>query len=94
MQRNTRLQTTDNTGAADLQMEGEITNYSLSPQAVGADAYASQTRLTISVRVRYTDNRDDSKDIDQTFSAYRDFLHRKCSPTSRTSCARKSPTNW
>ena len=71
--RNTRLQTTDNTGAADLQMEGEITNYSLSPQAVGADAYASQTRLTISVRVRYTDNRDDSKDIDQTFSAYRDF---------------------
>ena len=73
VQRNTRLQTTDNTGAADLQMEGEITNYSLSPQAVGADAYASQTRLTISVRVRYTDNRDDSKDIDQTFSAYRDF---------------------
>lgn len=23
--------------------------------------------------MRYTDNRDDSKDIDQTFSAYRDF---------------------
>lgn len=73
IQRNTRLQTIDNANAADLVIEGEITGYALSPQAVGADAYASQTRLTISVRVRYSDNRDDSKDIDQTFSAYRDF---------------------
>lgn len=70
--RNTRLQVLDS-GNADLQIEGEITGYALSPQSVGADAYATQTRLTITVRVRYIDNRDDSKDIDQTFSAYRDF---------------------
>lgn len=70
--RNTRLQTVDS-GSADLQLEGEITGYTLSPQAVGTDAYATQTRLTITVRVRYTDNRDDSKDLDQSFSAYRDF---------------------
>lgn len=70
--RNTRLQTVDS-GNADLQIEGEITGYALSPQAVGTDAYATQTRLTITVRVRYTDNRNDSKDIDQSFSAYRDF---------------------
>lgn len=69
--RNTRLRTTD--GPSDLQMEGEITGYSLSPQAVTADAYASQTRLTIQVRVKYTDNKGENKDIDQTFSAYRDF---------------------
>ncbi|MDE7388012.1 MAG: hypothetical protein K2M97_02025, partial [Muribaculaceae bacterium] len=69
--RNTRLQTVDS-GSADLQLEGEITGYTLSPQAVGTDAYATQTRLTITVRVRYTDNRDDSKDLDQSFSAYRD----------------------
>lgn len=69
--RNTRLQTVD--GPSDLQLEGEITGYSLSPQAVTADAYASQTRLTIQVRVRYTDNKGEGKDIDQTFSAYRDF---------------------
>ncbi len=37
------------------------------------DAYASQTRLTITVRVKYTDNKNDKNDIDQTFSAYRDF---------------------
>ena len=69
--RNTRLQITE--GASDLEMEGEITGYNLSPQAVTEDAYASQTRLTISVRVRYTDSRNDANDIDQTFSAYRDF---------------------
>ncbi len=72
VQRNTRLQVMDS-GNTDLQIEGEITGYSLSPQAVGADGWASQTRLTVTVRVRYTDNRDDSKDMDQTFSAYRDF---------------------
>lgn len=69
--RNTRLQVTD--GPADLQIEGEITGYSLSPQAVTENAYASQTRLTVQVRVRYTDNKQENKDIDQTFSAYRDF---------------------
>ena len=69
--RNTRLQVTD--GAADLEIEGEITGYSLSPQAVTENAYASQTRLTIQVRVRYTDNKQENKDVDQTFSAYRDF---------------------
>lgn len=69
--RNTRLRTVDQ--GADLQIDGEITGYSLSPQAVTEDAYASQTRLTITVRVKYTDNKQDGKDLDQTFSAYRDF---------------------
>lgn len=69
--RNTRLQTTD--GASDLQLEGEITGYTLTPQAVTENALASQTRLTITVRVKYIDNKEDGKDIDQTLSAYRDF---------------------
>ncbi len=69
--RNTRLRIVDT--SADLQMEGEITGYSLSPQAVTEDAYASKTRLTITVRVKYTDNKQDGKDVDQSFSAYRDF---------------------
>ena len=69
--RNTRLQTVD--GLSDLRLEGEITGYSLSPQAVTENAWASQTRLTISVRVKYTDNKNEGNDIDQTFSAYRDF---------------------
>lgn len=70
--RNTRLQVVDNP-ASDLRLEGEITGYNLSPQAVTEDAYASKTRLTITVRVKYTDTRKEGNDIDQSFSAYRDF---------------------
>lgn len=69
--RNTRLQEVDTN--SDLELQGEITGYNLTPQAVTEDAYASQTRLTISVRVKYTDNKAEGKDLDQTFSAYRDF---------------------
>ncbi len=69
--RNTRLRIVES--GSDLELTGEITGYNLSPQAVTEDAYASRTRLTISVRVKYTDNKAEGKNIDQTFSAYRDF---------------------
>ena len=69
---NTRLQVLDSP-ATDLRMEGEITGYTLTPQAVGENAYATQTRLTITVRVKYIDNKNAALSTDQTFSAYRDF---------------------
>lgn len=69
--RQTRLQEID--GNADLSMTGEITGYSLSPQAVGENAYATETRLTITVHVKYTDNINPANNIDQSFSAYRQF---------------------
>ena len=72
IERQTRLRVMDS-GNTDLRIEGEITGYSLSPQAVNENAYASQTRLTLTVRVKYIDNKNDGQEIDQTFSAYRDF---------------------
>lgn len=69
--RQTRLQEVD--GNSDLEMTGEITGYSLSPQAVGEDAYATETRLTITVHVKYTDTKNPANNVDQTFSAYRQF---------------------
>ena len=68
----TRLNVIDGRNA-DLHMEGEITNYQLTPQAVGEDAYASQTRLTITVKVKYINNKNQSLSKDLSFSAYRDF---------------------
>ena len=68
----TRLSVIDGNNA-DLRMEGEITNYQLSPQAVGEDAYASQTRLTITVKVKYINNKNQNLSKDLSFSAYRDF---------------------
>lgn len=69
--RQTKLREVD--GPADMEISGEITGYSLSPQAVGTNAYATETRLTISVRVKYVDNKNPSNSLDQTFSAYRQF---------------------
>jgi len=69
--RQTRLQEID--GNSDLEMTGEITGYSLSPQSVGEDAYATETRLTITVMVKYTDTKNSANNIDQSFSAYRQF---------------------
>lgn len=69
--KNTRLQPTD--GAADLEMDGEITGYNLTPQAVSESGYGSMTRLTIAVRLKYTNNKEEGKDVDQTYTAYRDF---------------------
>ncbi len=69
--RQTRLEQTRRGG--DLQVEGEITTYSLTPLSIGADAYAAETRLTIGVRVRYTNNTNNEEDFERTFSANRTF---------------------
>jgi hypothetical protein len=69
--RQTRLQMLRENGTLDL--EGEITGYTLTPQAVREDSYASMTRLTITVRVRYTNQTNPDEDFEQSFSAYREF---------------------
>ena len=57
----------------DLELEGEITGYDLTPMAVKEDAYSSQTKLTITVKVRYTNRTNADEDFEQSFSAYREF---------------------
>ena len=70
--RQTRLQMVDMNG--DLQVSVEITGYNLTPQAVGTDAYATMTRLTISVKVTFVNTKDPQFDFEnRTFSAYQDF---------------------
>lgn len=70
--RNTKLILVSNQ-VADLELEGEITRYDLTPMAVQEDAYASQTRLTMDVKIRYRNNVNPQEDKEETFSAYRDF---------------------
>ncbi len=69
--RQTRLQMVSDNG--DLDLEGEITGYELTPMAVKEDAWSSQTKLTISIRVRYTNRANPDEDFEQSFSAYREF---------------------
>ena len=67
----TRLKEVANGG--DIEMEGEITSFQVQGMAVKEDAYSSQTRLTVSVRVQYVNNRETGKDVDQPFSAFKEF---------------------
>ena len=69
--RQTRLEQVKSNG--DLALEGEVTGYDFTPMAVKEDAIASQTRLTITVRVRYMNNTNPDEDFEQSFSAYRVF---------------------
>jgi preprotein translocase subunit SecF len=67
----TRLKPVDNN--ADIEISGEITRYEIQGLAVKEDAYSSQTRLTIAVQVQYVNNKELNQDVDQTFSAFREY---------------------
>lgn len=58
---------------ADLQFSGSITGYTTSYQGVTASQLAAQTRLTISVQIKFVNKTDEKQNYDKTFSAYRDF---------------------
>ena len=62
---------------ADLEIDGEITSFDVAGMAVKQDAYSSQTRLTITVRVEYINNKEAGKDLSQAFSAYQEFPSEK-----------------
>ena len=57
----------------DLNFEGEITGYITSPVAIQANETAALNRLTITIRVQYTNNKNDQYDFDTKFKAYEDF---------------------
>ncbi len=43
---------------ADIDFSGQITEYSVRPMAIQADAVSAETRLTVSVKVRYRNFKD------------------------------------
>ncbi len=57
----------------DLQFEGEITSYRTSPQAIQGDDIAALTRLTITVRIKYTSLIEPENNFDTSFTAYEDY---------------------
>ena len=69
--RQTKLQVLRENGTMDL--EGEITGYESIPLAVREDMFASQTRLTVTVRVRFMNQVTPEDDFEQNFSAYQEF---------------------
>ncbi|TXK45807.1 hypothetical protein FVR03_11995 [Pontibacter qinzhouensis] len=73
-QRNTNLNMLQREG--DLQVEGEIVSFSITPAAVQREGdfdRASLNRLTLGVKVRFTNTKNSEDDFDQTFSISQDF---------------------
>lgn len=57
----------------DLEIEGEVTGYTLTPLSIQSDAYAAETRLTMTVRVRFTNNVNPDEDFETNFTAFQNF---------------------
>ncbi|MEQ8325389.1 MAG: LptE family protein [Vicingaceae bacterium] len=57
----------------DLHFEGRITGYQTAPIAVSTNQTASQERLTITVRVKFTNEKEPKNDFDRAFSRFQDY---------------------
>jgi hypothetical protein len=59
----------------DLNLEGEIVGYQITPMAVGANpmSLAPESKLTVTVNVRFTNSKSPEDDFEKKFTAYRIF---------------------
>ena len=67
----TRLEQVDQDG--DLELVTEVTGYEIKTAAVTADEQAAQNRLTVNVKITFTNRKYPEDDVSQSFSAYEDF---------------------
>ena len=57
----------------DLKIEGEITKYEQRNKSVTAEGYSAQTELSMTVNVRFTNNKNHDQDFEQSFSAQQSY---------------------
>ena len=69
--RQTKLQQVDENG--DFAFEGEIVGYTSATASVSSDNYAGLNRLTIRVKVRFTNVIDPDNSFNREFSAFADY---------------------
>lgn len=71
IQGQTRLELVN--GFGDVDFSGEITRYETRPTAITGDEVAALNRLTISIRVKYTNSYNPDDSFDTSFSRYEDY---------------------
>ena len=69
----TRTSLTQVEEGGDFAFEGEIVGYSSTTSSVSSGDFALQNRLTISVKVKFTNAIDDKMSFNKNFSAYADY---------------------
>ena len=63
----TKLQQVKRNG--DLKVEGEITQYTQRNKSVSSEGYSAQVELSMTVNVRFTNNKKHSEDFERSFTA-------------------------
>lgn len=71
IQNQTNLSLTNNNG--DLVYEGEIVDYRISPMSATADITAAQSRLTVTVNLKFSNRNKPEEDFEKRFSSYHDY---------------------
>ncbi|MBL0343401.1 MAG: LptE family protein [Bacteroidetes bacterium] len=61
----------------DLQFEGAITDYVSQPTAIQGNEQAALNRLTITVKVKFANVKDEKQNFETTFSRFSDYDSRK-----------------
>jgi len=69
----TQTNLTSVSSGGDLQFEGEITGYKINPMTATAQQTAAQNRLTITVNVRFFNNKNEDDNFEKNFSHYYDY---------------------
>ncbi len=57
----------------DLELQGEVTGYEVRAAAVTANEVAAQNRLTVTVKLKFTNRKYPEDDFEKSFSAYSDY---------------------
>lgn len=57
----------------DLELVCEITGYDVKATAVTANEVAAQNRLTVTVKIQFSNKKFPEDDVDKSFSAYADY---------------------
>jgi hypothetical protein len=71
MQSQSPLSLTETNG--DLQFEGGVTNYVVTPMAIQSNETASLTRLSITVKIKYTNTLEPDLNFEKSFTKFADF---------------------
>lgn len=69
--RQTRLKVLKLNG--DIQLEGEIVGYQIASTSISADTYASKTRVTLTINVRFNNTKNSDESFENRYTSFQEF---------------------
>lgn len=60
-------------GSADMEISGEISSYTTRAAALSSNDEVSMNRLSITIKVKFVNNKNHEADFEQSFTRFRDY---------------------